>query len=365
MMPITDEKFMQRCLLLAQKGEGKVSPNPLVGAVLVKDGCIISEGYHEKFGSPHAEANALVRAGARAKGATLYVSLEPCSHSGGGKKTPPCVPLIIRAGVSRVVVAAKDRNPKVSGRGVAWLRAAGIKVDVGMFSDEAERQNEAFFKSITTGMPFVCIKMAQTRDGKIGVRGKRNVRISGSAFDSYSQRLRNRYDGILVGIGTVLADNPRLTCRARNGRNPLRIILDSHLQMPLKAKVLLNLGKDRLLIFTSRRHDAKKRKALEKLGAKVIAPGKQRIPIRALLVMLPKLGVHSVLVEGGAEVAGAFIRARLADKLVLCISKKKIAASGAVRSPITNKIIRTLYQKKVSQMGSDTVIEGYFARQPK
>src|SRR3989344_3644428 len=244
-----DEKFMSRALLLAAKGEGKVSPNPLVGAVLVKNGKIIGEGYHEFFGGPHAEVNAIKDAekkGASIRGSTLYISLEPCSHSGGLKKTPPCVPLSIKSGIKRVVIAAEDKNPEV--KGIEQLKFAGIKVKSGILAQEAEEQNESFLKYISTGKPFVALKMVQSANGKIGIKGKGKVWLSGREFDAYSHRLRNRYDAILVGINTVLADDPQLTCRMKGGRNPVRIIMDSHLRTPLNAKVLHNAANERVII---------------------------------------------------------------------------------------------------------------------
>ena len=248
-MQSDDEKFMSRALLLAAKGEGRVSPNPLVGAVLVKDGKIIGEGCHEFFGGPHAEVNAIKDAeskGASTRGSTLYITLEPCSHSGGLKKTPPCVPLIIKSGIKRVAIAAEDKNPEV--KGIEQLKFAGIKVKAGVLAREAETQNEAFLKYISTGKPFVALKMAQSEDGKIGCTGKSNVRISGKEFDAYCHLLRNRYDAILVGVNTVIADNPQLTCRMKGGRNPVRIIMDSHLRTPLNAKVLHNAANERVII---------------------------------------------------------------------------------------------------------------------
>jgi len=368
---------MRRCIELAAKGEGKVSPNPLVGAVVVKNGRIISEGFHEKFGSPHAEANAL--RGINAAGATLYVSLEPCSHCGGEKKTPPCAPLVISSGVSRVVIATKDPNPCVDGCGIAQLRAAGIKVDVGVMGKEAQEQNAAFFKCMKTCKPFVLVKLAQSKDGKIGVRGKGKVWLSGRQFDSYCHAMRNRYDAILVGVNTVINDDPQLTCRMKGGRNPVRIILDSRLRIPLSARVLQhraaarclmhfapgqnahrNAKKDCVLIFTTQGRDRAKEKALGRLGASVIVCGKGNVDLKKLVSLLPAYGVYSVLVEGGAQTIGSFIRAKLADRLVLAISPEKIGDARAVSSPITPAVLRSLKGVRKEKMGKDTVIEGKF-----
>ena len=351
-----DEKFMSCCLALARRGEGRVSPNPIVGAVVVRKGKIISEGWHEKFGGRHAEANAL--RGIDARGATLYVSLEPCSHFGGGKKTPPCVPLIIKKGITRVVIAATDQNPRV--RGMAQLRAEGIRVEAGLFSQDAEEQNEAFFKFISTGRPFVVLKMAQSANGKIGMMGRGNVRISGGRFDACVQRMRNRYDAVLVGINTVLADDPSLACRMSGGRNPARIILDSSLRIPLGAMVLRNARREKVVVATSGRHDAEKRRALEKKGALVLVCGRKKASLSGLLRALPTLGIYSVLIEGGAQVAASALRERLADRLVVCISQKKMGGGGTVGSPITPAVLRMLKQRRKYALGKDTVVEGRF-----
>lgn len=343
-----DEKFMFRALLLAAKGEGKVSPNPLVGAVVVKNGKIIGEGYHGFFGGPHAEVNAL--AGVDAKGATLYITLEPCSHSGTGKKTPPCVPLIIKKGIKRVVIAAQDKNPEV--KGIEQLKFAGIKVKTGILAQEAEEQNEAFLKYITTGKPFVALKMAHSANGKIGIKGKGRVWLSGKEFDAYSQSLRNRYDAILVGINTVLADNPRLTCRVKGGRNPVRIIVDSHLRTPLNAKVLHNAHNGRVII-ASVGFNLKKEEALKEKGAHVLICGKKETDLRALIDSLPSLGIYSVLIEGGAQVAETALKGKLADKAILAVSKKKIEGKNAIPSPF--RLSSLPKPSRIEKIGEDEV----------
>ena len=349
---------MRRCISLAAKGEGRVSPNPLVGAVVVRTGKIIGEGCHREFGKAHAEVNALK--GINAKGATLYVSLEPCSHCGGCKKTPPCAPLVVSSGVSRVVIATKDPNPCVDGCGISQLRAAGIKVDVGLLKEEAQEQNASFFKYMKTCKPFVLVKLAQSRNGKIGVAGAGKVWLSGKQFDSCCHAMRNRYDAILVGANTVMNDNPRLTCRMKGGRNPIRIILDSRLRIPLTARVLRNAKKDGVLIFTTEKRERAREKALGKLGASVIVCGKGKVDLKKLVSLLPAYGVYSVLVEGGAQTIGSFINAKLTDRLVLAISPKKIENARAVSSPITPAILRSLSGVSRKKMGKDTVIEGKF-----
>ncbi len=352
---LQDIRFMRLCLLLAQKGEGKVSPNPIVGCVVVKYGKIIGKGFHEKFGGPHAEANALAGIGAKARGATLYVTLEPCSHSFPGKKTAPCVPLITKSGIKRVVVAARDSNPEIDG--FEKLMKAGIEVTAGVLSKEAEQQNEAYFKFMKTGEPFVVAKMAQSSNGKIGVRGKGNVRISGKKFCGYAQRMRNRCDSILVGINTVLSDDPLLTCRIPGGRSPARIILDSKLQIPLDAKVLNNARREKVIVATSEKIDAEKAAGLERLGAIVIAAGKEKVMLGQLLCLLPQFGIFSVLMEGGAQVISSALSERLVDRAIVSVSKKKIDSPVAISSPFTAKMLSTFDKRK---MGSDTVYERSF-----
>lgn len=354
-----DERFMSRALLLAEKGEGKVSPNPLVGAVLVKNGKIIGEGWHEKFGEAHAEPNAIAdaeRKGHSLSGSTLYVTLEPCSHSGEGKKTPPCVPLLIKKKIARVVIAAEDANPKV--KGMEQLKFAGIKVKSGALKSEAEKQNGAFFKFIRTGKAFVVLKMAQSANGKIGCKGKENVRISGKEFDEYAHILRNKYDAILVGVGTVLADNPRLTCRAKGGRNPVRIVMDSSLRTPLDANVLKNAGEERVIIAASQHAPLEKEQSLKEKGATVLVCGKKEASLSALIESLPALDIYSLLIEGGAHVAASALEEKLVDKLIVCVSKKKISGKEAVASPITGAVLKKLRGKKEYDLGEDRIVEG-------
>lgn len=342
---------MRRCLLLAQKGEGRVSPNPLVGAAVVRNGKIIGEGFHKKFGGPHAEANAL--RGVDAAGATLYVSLEPCCKCNPHKKTPACVPLIIKSGVSRVVIAAKDANQHV--HGAQELKAEGLQVEAGLLGDEAKRQNEAYFKAMRKCGPFVIVKMAQSANGKIGIKGKSNVRITGKEFDHYTQRLRNRCDSVLVGINTVLEDDPRLTCRIPGGRNPARIILDSRLRIPMGAKALRNAKRERVIIATSQLKDEAKAKALSTLGATVVVCGKNKASLKVLLKSLPQLGILSVLIEGGASVVRSALAGKLADRAVVAVSLKKITDKGAVSSPFTPSMLQKFEKRDI---GQDTVYEG-------
>lgn len=350
-------KFMGRALLLAAKGEGKVSPNPLVGCVISKNGKIIGEGHHAVFGGPHAEANALKAAGRRASGATLYVTLEPCSEKYSGKKTPPCTPKIINAGIKRVVIAAQD--PSTNVHGIEKLRKAGIKVETGLLEEEAKEQNEAFFKRVAAGMPFVVLKLAQSGNGAIGIKGRSSVRISGKEFDSYVQRLRNRYDSILVGINTVLEDDPRLTCRMNGGRNPARIVVDSRLRIPLEAKVLQKAKMEKVIIATTEQRDSKKEKKLLRMGVRVVKCGLKQVDLRNFIVRLPPLGIYSVLVEGGATIAKEVLKQKLADRLIVAVSKGKILGKNAVKSPIGKKLLSKMQKTK---MGADTVYSKRYSK---
>ncbi|MCX8175128.1 MAG: bifunctional diaminohydroxyphosphoribosylaminopyrimidine deaminase/5-amino-6-(5-phosphoribosylamino)uracil reductase RibD [Candidatus Micrarchaeota archaeon] len=351
-----DARFMSRALKLARRGEGRVSPNPLVGAVLVKQGRVIGEGWHRFFGGAHAEANAIADAKERGNspaGATLFVTLEPCSHQWLGKKTPPCVPLIIREKIRRVVIAAEDRNPHI--RGIERLKFAGIQVKTGVLKGEAERQNEAFFKYASTGKAFVTLKLAQSSNGFIGISGKGRVKISGREFDRHVQHLRNSHDAVLVGANTVLSDNPRLTCRLRGGRNPVRIVLDSQLRVPLSAKVLRNAHRERVIIATSLRAPKERQERLKMKGASILFCGKERASLRALVESLPSLGIYSLLVEGGAQTAKSALKEGLVDRLTVAVSPKRISAKNAVRSPIGAGILKKLEKSK---MGRDTVYSG-------
>ncbi|VVC00985.1 2,5-diamino-6-ribosylamino-4(3H)-pyrimidinone 5'-phosphate reductase [uncultured archaeon] len=347
-----DKRFMRRAIRLASRGEGNVSPNPLVGAVVVKGGRVIGEGWHEKFGGPHAEANAL--RGIDAQGATIYVTLEPCCPSVPGKKTPACTPLIIRSGIARVAIGTRDLHPHVSG--IEQLRSSGIRVEEGLLRTEARRLNEPSIVFHKSGRAFCIAKMAQSADGFIGIRGKRRVWLSGRKFDRLSQRMRNRYDAILVGINTVLVDNPRLTCRMKNGRNPARIILDDCLRIPIDAKALSNAKEEKVIIATSEQAGMEKARLLRKMGAEVLVMGKRQAGLKRLLYHLPKLGIISVLIEGGAQVISSALEEGVVDKAVVAVSAKKIEGKGAIASPFSAAILKKFAKRR---MGADTVYEGY------
>lgn len=310
---MSDLAFMQLALQLAEFGVGDVNPNPLVGAVIVSDGEIVGRGYHRRYGGPHAEVFALEEAGRRASGATLYVTLEPCCHH--AKKTPPCTDRIVAAGLSRVVVAVEDPNPAVAGRGVAALRSADIRVDVGLLKAEAKLANEVFFRYITTGMPFVHLKLATSLDGRIATHTGDSKWITGTAAREEAHRLRRRYMSVLVGVGTVLADDPRLDVRHVIGKNPTPIVLDALGECPPDAALFTA---DRAPIVAVSRIAPEARQALEKRGARVWqVPGESsdRVDLHALLRRIGGAGIDSVLVEGGGETAASFLEAGLVHKV--------------------------------------------------
>jgi len=323
---VRDDEFLTLALDLAEMGEGDVSPNPLVGAVVVRDGLIVGRGYHRRFGGPHAEVFALDEAGESARGATLYVTLEPCAHFG---KTPPCTDRMIQAGIARVVVAAEDPNPLVSGRGVAALRAAGIDVEVGRLRDVAMRQNEIFFKYITTRIPFVHLKLATSLDGRIATRTGDARWISGEPAQVRVHRWRRRYAAILVGIKTALIDDPELTVRHVVGRNPLPIVVDPGARLPLTARLF---GGGRRPILAAARVDPARRTELESAGCRVWELPTERgdVDLKLLLERLGEEGVDSVLIEGGGETAAAFLAASLVDRVSFLIAPILIGGRDAV-----------------------------------
>jgi len=319
-----DEFYMRRALKLARKGEGSVSPNPMVGAVIVKDGRIIGEGYHECCGDHHAEINAIRKATESIAGATFYVTLEPCSHQG---RTPPCVKSLIAGKPARVVIGTTDPNPLVSGRGIKALKKSGIAVTVGVLEEACQDLNEVFFKFISTGLPFVTLKYAQTLDGRIATATGHSHWISSPPSLRLAHALRATHDAILVGAGTVLADDPELTVRLVKGKNPLRIVLDGNLCMPLTAKILRHQEQAQTLVATSPDAPADKFAALHEMGIETLCvdeatPG--RINLKKLLRALGDRLIASLLIEGGAGVITAILKEGLADRLVVVVAPKII-----------------------------------------
>jgi len=345
---------MRRALRIAARGAGRTSPNPLVGAVLVRDGAVVGEGYHHAIGEPHAEAIALGAAGERARGATLYLTLEPCAHQG---RTPPCVDAIRAAGVARVVAAMRDPFPRVDGRGFRLLREAGIAVEHGALAEEAERLNEGYLTRLREGRPFVLVKLAITVDGRVAVPGRRY--LVGKRALREVHRLRDRYDALLVGIGTILADDPALTVREVRGRDPLRVVLDTEARTPPTAKVVRSSDPQRTVIVTSRDAEARRVNRLRAAGVLVAtvprAPG--GLDIGAALRWLGDHGINSLLCEAGPRVAGALVREELADRVLFLVAPL-VGGPGAPALTDVPKPL-DLRSPSVRRLGVDVAIEGY------
>ena len=363
-----DRKYMARALQLALRGAGHTRPNPMVGAVLVKDGRIIGEGWHKQYGGPHAEVNAFASATEDPEGATLYVSLEPCSHYG---KTPPCADLIIRKKVARVVAALEDPNPLVSGRGFRKLRANGIRVTVGVLAEEARHINDVFLTYVTRKRPFVLYKAAMSLDGKIACHTGESQWISSEKSREEVQRLRGILSGIMVGAGTVIADNPRLTCRMEEYENPARIIVDGKLRVPVESRIFHEPGRN--IILTTSEASLEKKKALENLGVELIEadseePGK--VDLKSAMLALGIKGIDGILLEGGPALAASALEAGIIDAVRFYIAQKIIggreapspfAGTGAAHMnevvPLTDAVYGT--------SGDDLWIQAYIQREKK
>lgn len=363
-----DRKYMARALQLALRGAGHTRPNPMVGAVLVKDGRIIGEGWHKQYGGPHAEVNAFASATEDPEGATLYVSLEPCSHYG---KTPPCADLIIRKKVARVVAALEDPNPLVSGRGFRKLRANGIRVTVGVLAEEARHINDVFLTYVTRKRPFVLYKAAMSLDGKIACHTGESQWISSEKSREEVQRLRGILSGIMVGAGTVIADNPRLTCRMEEYENPARIIVDGKLRVPVESRIFHEPGRN--IILTTSEASPEKKKALENLGVEMIEadseePGK--VDLKSAMLALGIKGIDGILLEGGPTLAASALEAGIIDAVRFYIAQKIIggreapspfAGTGAAHMnevvPLTDAVYGT--------SGDDLWIQAYIQREKK
>ncbi len=362
---------MRRALRLAARAKGWTSPNPMVGAVLVKNGQVIGEGYHTAVGKPHAEREALAdaaRQGNDPDGATLFVNLEPCCHHG---RTPPCTTALIEAGVARVVVAHQDPNPRVNGHGLALLREAGVEVELGLLAQEALELNQVYCRYISSRRPFVTLKAATTLDGKIATHTGHSRWVSGAAARKYAHHLRHVNDAILVGVGTVIADDPQLTCRLPDDapvRHPLRVVLDSALRMPEGAKVVTGELPGETIIATTERAAAAKRERLAKPGVLVeVFPADEagRVSLPHVLFRLRDREVAAVLVEGGGKVHASFVRRKLADKLELILAPKLVGGDEAP-SWMAGVLAETMDQAvnlkdlRVRPLGADLLLEGYF-----
>lgn len=313
-MSVQDEVWMRRALQLAERGRGTVEPNPLVGAVLVREGQVVGEGWHEKFGHAHAEVNAIAHAGELARGATLYVTLEPCCHHG---KTPPCTDAVLAAGITRVVTAMIDPFPRVAGGGAARLRQAGLSVETGVCEAEARRQNAPYLTLLSLGRPRVHAKWACTLDGKIATRSGESQWISNERSRAVVHRLRGQMDGILVGIGTALADNPRLTARPSGPRLATRVVLDHRARLPLTSALVQSARDIPVLVVTAASAPADRVVALRDQGCEVFAA-----TLSELLTELGQRRWTNLLVEGGGEVLGSFLDANLVDEAHVFMAPK-------------------------------------------
>jgi diaminohydroxyphosphoribosylaminopyrimidine deaminase/5-amino-6-(5-phosphoribosylamino)uracil reductase len=362
---VKDRFYMQMALDLAVRGTGYTSPNPVVGAVVVKDRKVVGRGYHHRFGDAHAEVNALAEAGVKARGATLYVTLEPCNHTG---KTPPCTEAILAAGIRRVVVAMRDPNPDVKGAGNAYLRAKGLEVCEGPGEQAARRQNEFFITHTRTGRPFVILKCAATLDGRIATRTGDAQWVSGPQSRAFVHELRHAVDAILVGVGTIIADDPSLTTRLpdRSGRDPKRIILDTHLSIPLNARVLAQSSDAETIVVAGTDIAPAARRRVEAQGARVLAaPCREgEVDMSALLDMLGTEGTASLLVEGGSRVCGSALRSGIVDKLYFFYAPKLLRGDDGVpicrgAGPESMQDCLRVKRITVHRFGDDVMIEGY------
>lgn len=323
---MNDKEYMDLAIKLARAAEGQTSPNPQVGAVVVKDGQIIGMGAHLKAGEPHAEVHAIRMAGEKANGATLYVTLEPCSHFG---KTPPCSNLVIESGIRKVFVASVDPNPLVGGAGIKKMREAGIEVDVGLLEEEASALNKVFFHYISTGLPYVTLKSAASLDGKIATVTGESKWITGEEARKDVHQFRHTHDAILVGVNTVIKDNPSLTTRLdTGGKNPIRVILDTRLRTPLEANIINDQAAETIIV-TGTEANPERVEKFHGLGVEVIKLETTKIRIADMLKKLGDRGITSLYVEGGAEVHGSFLKEKAFQRVITYIAPKLLGGKSA------------------------------------
>ena len=362
---MTDNDYMSLALDLARRGMGWTAPNPMVGAVIVKDGQILGQGWHERCGQPHAERNALASCRTPPQGATLYVTLEPCCHYG---RQPPCTDAILEAGIRRVVVGSPDPNPLVAGKGIRILREHGIQVTEGVLREECDRLNEVFLYYIQTGLPFVVMKYAMTLDGKIAAWTGRSQWITGEIARNHVQLQRHRYTGIMVGVGTVLADNPQLTCRLPGYKNPVRIICDSTLRTPLSARVVTTASQI-LTIFAAGQDRPEKRRALEAAGCQVLILGDRsgRVDLPRLMKVLGAQQIDSILLEGGGTLNWAALHSGIVRKVQAYIAPKLLGGREA-KTPVEGQGVSDpadavlLEHSTVTRLGEDILVESEVAQ---
>ena len=365
---MTDRDYMDMAIRLAKKGEGWTDPNPFVGAVIVKDGKIIGQGFHEKYGCPHAERNAIGSLSESAEGAVLYVTLEPCCHYG---KTPPCTDVIIEKGISKVVIGSRDPNPKVAGKGAEILRKAGVDVYEDFMKEECDRLNPVFFYYITAHMPYVVMKYAMTADGKTATKTGASKWITGDAAREEVQHMRGRYTGIMAGIGTVLSDDPILDSRINGLRSPVRIICDSRLRIPEDSKICRTAHKQRTIIACAE-NESEKSIRLKASGVEILeCPGEGgHIDLRVLMGKLADMKINSILLEGGGTLNESVLRAGLVNEIKMFIAPKIFGGSES-RSPVEGAGIEMpdeaipLRCRDIEHIGEDILISYEVERKQK
>ena len=361
---VDDVFFIKRTLLLAERARGKTSPNPMVGALLVKNGRILSEGYHKKAGTPHAEVIAIDKAGEKASGATLYVSLEPCCHK--DKRTPPCTEKIIVSGIRKVVIAMKDPNPKVSGKGVAELEKAGIQVIPGILEEKAKKLNEAYIRHITTGMPFAVLKVAMTLDGKIATPAGESKWITGEKARKLVHRVRGSVDAVMTAIGTVKADNPMLTCRVSGYKNPVRVVIDPNLETMPDSHVTA-CPPETVIVTRSANGKEPLSNMLREKGVSFIEYQSEQLDLKWLMQELGKSGITSLLIEGGSSLSSYCLEAGIVDKVMFFIAPKIIGGRDSFPAVGGNSFrqlenAHRLMDVKTKKIGEDILIEGYIQK---
>lgn len=359
------EIYMRRALELAEKGIGYTNPNPLVGAVLVKNGKVIGEGYHMNYGGNHAEINAFLNATEEVKDASLYVNLEPCSHYG---KTPPCANAIVEKGIKKVFIGLMDPNPKVAGKGIEVLRSNGVEVNIGLLEQECKKVNEIFLKFITTNLPFCILKTAMTLDGKIATYTGNSRWVTNEISRKYVHELRHKVSAIMVGIGTIMIDDPQLTVRLEEkvSKDPIRIIVDSTAKIPLSAKVLNDNSSTKTILATTKRARLDKIKILKEMGIEIIVlPQKnERVDLYYLMKELGQRKIDSILLEGGSDLNFSALEQGIVDKIITFISPKIIGGESA-KTPIGGKGIASMNDAikvksmEIRKFGDDFMLEGY------
>lgn len=364
---MTKYEYMKLALELAKKGLGHTSPNPMVGCVVVKDGKIMTEGYHQQFGDFHAERNALTKCEEDLTGADMYVTLEPCCHQG---KTPPCTDIIIERGIGKVFIGAMDPNPKVAGKGAEILREHGIEVETGILEKECLELNEAFFHYITKNIPYIAMKYAMTMDGKIATFTGDSKWVTGEEARQHVHQLRKRYSAIMIGIGTVLVDDPMLNCRIEKGVDPVRVICDSHLRIPLESQIV-KTAKHIPTIVAYATGDEDKEKKLREAGVQLIHNNENgQVDFRGLVTELATRGIDSILIEGGGTFHGTVLKSGLVDRIYCYIAPKLIGGKEA-KSPVEGsgfslmKEAIEICDTEIIKVGQDICITGKVCKDKK